>query len=159
MNSAPATLYKEWVSSPEDWSKATEHDVPLSFGIVASTENGGPFVGKSVLAERSISRLRKLYEFRGGLGVERFLHDNPFLNRLLLDAYEEIREHFGVGTRAVLEVVADSEAQEDQQLFVVIRTKFPPRAARVLLAELDQEWWLDTLPAARDKMEFALEYI
>lgn len=107
----------------------------------------------------TISSLRKLYEFRGGLVVERFLRDHRFLNRLLLDAYEEIREHFGVGTRAVLEVVTEPEAQEDQQLFVVIRTKFPPKAARVLLAELDQEWWMDTLPAAQDKMEFALEYI
>lgn len=158
MNSATATLYKEWVSSPENWSGPEEHYEPLGSVITASIKDEAKF-DKSVRAVGTISSLRKLYEFRGGLVVERFLRDHRFLNRLLLDAYEEIREHFGVGTRAVLEVVTEPEAQEDQQLFVVIRTKFPPKAARVLLAELDQEWWMDTLPAAQDKMEFALEYI
>lgn len=159
MNSATATLYKEWVPSPEDWSEPAEHYSPLGSGIAASIENRGTFLGKPALAEGSISGLRKLYEFRGELDVERFLRDNPSLNRVLLEAHEEIREHFDVGTRTALEVVTDPEVQEDQQLFVVIRTKFPPKVARALLAELDRDWWLGALPRTQGKMELIIERV
>lgn len=159
MNSATATLYEERVSAPEDWGETLGHYVPLSGGIAASVENKGVFVREYDITEGSISRLRKLYEFRGGLAVERFLRDNPSLNGLLLEAYEEIREHFDVGTRAALEIVADPEAQEDRQLFVVIRTKFPPKVARALLAELDRDWWLGALPRTQGKMELVTERV
>jgi hypothetical protein len=56
-----------------------------------------------------------------------------------------------------LEVVADPEALGDKQLFVLIRTEHARKVARGLLAELDQAWWLNALPAAEGKMEIALE--
>lgn len=147
-----ATLSRgEWVSSPESWGEPTEDYLP------ASTNFGGGR-GTSGLANGILSRLRRRYEFRGGLVVEDFLQENPNLGVLLLDAYEVIRkrEHFGPGTRVALEVVADPDAQEDRQLFVLIRTKFPPRVARAVLAEVDRHWWLDALPQAAGKMELAL---
>lgn len=143
-----AMLYRdETVSMQEkEWSEPTKFYTPPSPDI-------------PVLAERSISRLRRLYEFRGGLALELFLRNNDFLIPLLLDAHEEIREHFDSGARAALEIVEDPEARGDQQLFVIVRTKFPPKVARALLAQLDQDWWLDALPAARGKMEIATERV
>jgi hypothetical protein len=150
MKSATATFYE---------GEKADLQVSLSGDIATSTENKGTFAREPVITEGSVSRLRKLYEFRGGLIVERFLRDNPYLNVLLLEAHEEIREHFDLGTRTALEVVADPEAQEDRQLFVVIRTKFPPKVARALLAELDRDWWLGALPRTQGKMELTIERV
>lgn len=146
MNSA--VLYREETVSMQEkeWSEPRKLYSP-------------PNPNTPILADRSVSRLRRLYEFRGGLALERFLRDNDFLITLLLDAPEEIRKHFDSGTRVALEIVEDPEARGDQQLFVVVRTKFPPKVARALLAQLDQNWWLDVLPAARGKMEIATERV
>ncbi len=110
--------------------------------------------------EGLIRRLRRRYEFRGGTAVKDFLKDNPFLFQLLFEAYDKIREkYFGPRASMALEVVADPEAPRDQQLFVVIQTRFRPKIAHALLSELDRGWWLDALPAAQGKMELSLEYI
>ena len=159
MNSATATINEEWVSELKDWDEPGERYAPLSGTVATSAVKKSRFVPEPIITEKSISRLRKLYEFRGGLIVERFLRENSFLNMLLLEAYEEIRKHFHGGTRTALEVVADPEAQEDQQLFVVIRTSFSPKVARALLSELDHDWWLDALPEAEGRMEISLERI
>lgn len=146
--------WSEPAEQTEYYSELLEHYVPASSRIVG-VSNGGSAFG------RVIRKLHRLYEFRGvreGLAVENFLQENSFLGSLLFEAYEEVRNHFGFGVRIALEIVADPEAQEDQQLFVVIRTKFPPKAARVLLSGLDQDWWLDALLKAQGKMGISLEY-
>lgn len=146
-----ATIYKNaWVSSSEDWDKPKEH-------YVADTR--GALINTAALTEGFMSRLRKQYEFRGELIVESFLQENSFLGNLLSEAHEEIRDHFGFGVRPALEVVVDAEALGDQQLFIVIRTKFPPKVARAHLAELDRDWWLGALPRAGGKVEIATERI
>lgn len=104
-----------------------------------------------------VDRLRDLYEFKGAPDVERFLETHLWLNDLLLEAREVIRTYFGDDVEVALEVVADPEALGDEQLFVLIRTDLPRQEARARLAELDQEWWLDALPATEGKMEIALE--
>lgn len=105
------------------------------------------------------SRLRRRYEFKGDTAVEDFLKENPFLVRLLFDAYDRIREYFGPGTRLALEVISDPEAEEERELFLFIQTRLPPKAARTLLAVLDREWWLDAMLDAKGEMTISLEYV
>jgi hypothetical protein len=103
-----------------------------------------------------ISELNQLYEFKGD-SVKSFLEENPSLGGLLFGVQEVIREYFGSEVEIALEVMADPEALGDKQLFVLIRTELPRKVARRHLAELDQGWWLNTLPAAEGKIEIALE--
>lgn len=162
MNSATATVgeaAEERIGGSKSWDEYIEHDAPLSGGLAALITGKGRFAHRPAVSEGSAGRLRRLYEFRGGLDVDHFLRNNPYLSMLLLEAREEIRKYFPTGTRAALEIVADPEAQEDRQLFVVIRTSLNPRVAHTLLSTLDQNWWLDVLPRAKGKMEMSLERI
>lgn len=156
------TLYRnEWASSHEDWDESTEAHEQEGFRPT-NTDNEGAFVRKVALADGLISQINRRYDFRGGLALEEFLQkslrDNPHLSGLLFEAHEMIRDprYFGSGARLALEVVTDPEALGDRQLFVVIRTKFPRKIARAILSTLDQEWWLDALPATEGKVEIAL---
>jgi hypothetical protein len=115
-----------------------------------SPQDGG------MIADGIIEELSSLYEFRNDM-VESFLEENPSLVGLLSEAYKIIPSHFGSEVQMALEVVADPEAPEDRELFVVIRTELLPMKARALLHELDQGWWREVSPAAEGKMEFALE--
>jgi hypothetical protein len=114
------------------------------------------FADKATLADGIISVLNQLYEFKGDT-AKGFLEENLSLSGLLFEAYEVIRKHFGPEVEMALEVVTDPEALGDKQLFVLIRTELPRKEARAHLAELDQAWWLNALPATEGKMELALE--
>lgn len=105
------------------------------------------------------SYLRRRYTIADEEAVRRFLYERPALIRLLFSAYKEIRDVFGPTPPLVLRVVADPEAREEQELFLFIRTKLHPRAARPLLDELSRKWWLDAMLEAKGEMNISLEYI
>jgi hypothetical protein len=128
-------------------------------------ENEEELVGALYAGEPSVNcvgehigKLRKLYEFRNGSAVERFLEEKPFLIQLLFDAYKKVREFFEPSSRLILAIVADPEEQEEQELFLFIQTGLPPQAARTLLAVLNKEWWLDAMLRAKGEMNISLEY-
>lgn len=139
------------------WGKRKKHYVSAGSGIAKLADDEDAFSDEPALADGFISELNRRYEFRGGLVLEDFLRGNSYLGRPLLEASEVIRSHFGFGTRLALEVVADPEAPGDQQVFVVIRTRFRPKIARALLSDLDRRWWRDALSATQGKMELAVE--
>lgn len=114
-----------------------------------------------ILAEGLIGELQRFYDFKNGATVVDFLRDksNCSLSVVLLSAQDAIREYFGHGTRPALKVATDPEARDDQQLFIVIRTKLRPKAARTILAELDKEWWQSIFPATEGKVTVSLEYV
>jgi hypothetical protein len=78
--------------------------------------------------------------------------------RAMLRADEEVRRIFGATPRLILKVVADPEAQEDRELFLLIRTDLQPKEARALLKRLRREWWLDAMLDAKGEMGIGLEY-
>jgi hypothetical protein len=147
-------------STKPTWNTAftfrPQDDKTLFTERINETHDEETFEDEAALARGFISELNRVYEFRDGL-VEKFLEENPSLDALLFEAYKMIRRHFGSQVHVALEVMADPESVGDQQLFVLIRTEFPPRTAGAHLAVLDQEWWLEALPAAEGKMEIALE--
>jgi hypothetical protein len=146
---------------PKGTLGAETSPVPTEPVNLAWTKRGeGYLIGKQSSSSASIdtviSELKERYEFKDGR-VERFIEENPALGNLLLEAYKIIPAHFGPDVGMALEMVADPEALGDRQLFVLIRTELPRPHARMRLAELDEAWWLDALPAAEGKMEIALE--
>jgi hypothetical protein len=156
----------KWVLRPKESSsgysgKSSRRYLSISSGIAKSVGNDNPFSDEPGLADGLISRLHRRYEFRGGLALENFLRENlrenEHLGGLLLEAYEVIRDLYGPGTRVALEVVADPDAPGNEELFVLIRSRFPPKVARALLSALDQGWWRNASPTARGKLELDVE--
>lgn len=140
----------------EEWPAM--HRVPFDPAFANRWEDGDESTDIVLYADEQVGKLRKLYEFRNGAAVVEFLEENPFLTPLLFSAYDKVRRYFA-GSRLVLKVIADPEAQEERELFVFIQTKLPPKAARPLFAEFEREWWLDAMLDARGEMNISLEYV
>lgn len=108
------------------------------------------------------SDLRKLeqhYIFRNRSEVMDFAVNNSFLLQPLHEAYEQIRNYFGESVQAVLEVVADPEFFEDQELVIFIRTDLSPDDALKKLEQIDNEWWLDVPANVRKNLCIDVEFI
>ena len=104
------------------------------------------------------SLVEQLYILRRRNEVTGFLKAHPFLVPLILEAYGKIAEYFGPSAEVVLEVTTDPEAEDDQELFVLMQAQRSPHEALACLDRLDQEWWLDALPKAQCKMTIDVEY-
>ena len=108
------------------------------------------------------SDLRKLeqhYIFRNRSEVVGFAVNNSFLLQPLHEAYEQIRNYFGESVQAVLEVVADPEFFEDQELVIFIRTDLSPDEAFEKMEQIDDEWWLNVPANVRKKLCIDVEFI
>jgi len=101
--------------------------------------------------------LNQLYTFRGG-EVLPFLDRRPFLAPLLFDAYGKIRNYFP-SSRVFLEVVADSETVNSEQLVVFISTSLSADEAFVRLKRLDKDWWLGALGSAHGELCINVEFM
>jgi hypothetical protein len=99
----------------------------------------------------------KLYIFREANEVTSFLEENLFLIPLLQEAYTHIKRHFPLSD-VVLEVVTDPEIMGQKDLVVFIVVKQKAEEASQALDRLDEEWWLDTLDRAEDKLHITLEF-
>jgi len=93
--------------------------------------------------EPALQSLGQLYTFRRPKEVSQFLDTHPFLVPLLVEAYDKIAQYFGLSPEVILEVVTDPEAENDRELFALIRTNLPPDEALVRLDRLDKGWWLE----------------
>ena len=157
-----AAAYEENQNSPRnEWREFEDYEyywLAKSYFVDYLQDEGDP-ADVLIFSDGQIGRLRKRYEFRGRAAVEDFLRENPFLVSLLSDAFVSIRKYFGSGTRAVLQVIKDPEAQADRRLFVFIPTRLRPKEARIRLKSLDKGWWINALPEARGKVTISLEYV
>lgn len=105
-----------------------------------------------------IRSLQSLYTFRKPSMVTQFLESHPFLIPLLFEACGQILRHFAPKPR-FLEVVADSEAREDRELYALIETSLPPDEALERLDRFDKEWWLAAMDRAQCKLSFDVEFL
>jgi hypothetical protein len=76
---------------------------------------------------------------------------------LLREAYTHIRKYF-LSSKLFLEVVADPEAKDEEQLVVFIAANHDPDEASEALNRLDEDWWLDAMERAQDKLSITLEF-
>lgn len=101
--------------------------------------------------------LEQLYSFRKTTETLHFLEKNSFLVPLLRDAYYNIHNYFPY-SELFLEVVADPEAADEKQLVVFIAVKHKRSDASLALDQLDEDWWLDAMERAQDKLCITLEF-
>ena len=107
--------------------------------------------------QTQIRLLDRLYTFRERTEVLWFLERYPFLPPLLLEAYDEIENHFPY-SELFLEVVTDPEETDDSQLVISIGTNLNPDEADDRLDEFDDSWWLDALDQAQGKLCIDVEF-
>lgn len=103
--------------------------------------------------------LERHYIFRNRSEVVRFAVNNSFLLQPLHEAYNQIRNYFGESVQAVLEVVADPEFFEDQELVIFIRTDLSPDEALKKLEQIDNAWFLNVPADVRKKLCVTVEFI
>ena len=82
--------------------------------------------------------------------VDEFLKRHPGLDNLLLEAYEQIHAYFPE-SRNLLEVITDPELGY-QQLLVTVMTPCDIDEAMNRLDTFRDDWWLDNLWRADEKL-------
>ncbi len=96
-------------------------------------------------------------KYRKPTEVSHFLEVNPLLIPLLREAFTLIRKYFP-SSKLILEAVADPEAIDEEQLVVFIAATHDPDEASEALNRLDEDWWLDAMERAQDKLCITLEF-
>lgn len=134
---------REWTNQPLDKVLSALSDPKWDFRKVAgiSKETGLSEVEvKEILI--SLKKLKDSYAFRDSKAVISYLVNHSSLIPLLLEAYGKI-PHYFPHSQVFLQVVADPEMIDDEQLVIYIGTNLAPDQAVDGLEALDEHWWLD----------------
>jgi hypothetical protein len=111
-----------------------------------------------VKIDPALQALDQFYTFRRAEEVSGFLQAHPFLVPLLLEAHGKIAKYFGPSPEVVLEVIIDPEAEDDRELFALVRVDLSPDEAVRRLERFDQEWWLDASSQGCCLLNIDVEY-
>jgi len=106
-----------------------------------------------------LSQIKRIYSFRDEAETARFLRIHPALIDLLLEAPPHVERYFGPNPQVVLEVVADPEASDSEELFANICTSLPVEEALERLDQLDEGWFLAQLEWTAGRFNFNLEFV
>ncbi|MDI6792306.1 MAG: hypothetical protein QME81_05485 [bacterium] len=109
------------------------------------------------VSEAKIKWLEQLYAFRERGEVLWFLERYPFLGSLLLEASGKIGSYFP-DSQLFLEVFTDPETINNYQLVISIATNLAPNEAVERLEWFDEDWWLDALDRAQEKLCINVEF-
>ena len=97
------------------------------------------------------------FELKDRDAVTEYLEQNGFLISLLMEAFEKIRLYFGSNTRLILKLVKESDSDQDEELFILIKTTLSAVEASRCLERLDEEWWLGASRSAQCKLNIDFE--
>jgi hypothetical protein len=108
----------------------------------------------------TLSKLKAFYEMPNPNTVLEFLNKYPNLElaSVLFEAREEVKKHFP-SERLSLEVIADPELIEVEDLWLYIFTSLPVKEARQKLKQLDNEWFLDQMNRTNGLFNFNLRFV
>ncbi|MGI8588192.1 MAG: hypothetical protein ACR2M0_10970 [Chloroflexia bacterium] len=101
--------------------------------------------------------LDSLYTFRDYVDVERFLAEYAFLVPLLEEMYSPLRKRFPEEPLS-LSIFADPEVVGDVELVLLIAPTCPPDEAADRFDGFMEDWWLDNVDRAEDKLAVVVEY-
>jgi hypothetical protein len=108
--------------------------------------------------EADLKYISENYLFRNKKQVFAFIQENPYLIDLLVDAYQKIQYFFSSCTEVFLQIVGEPESSNDKQLIAWISLSLNPDEAIARLDQFDEEWWLDEMERAQDKLCFTIEF-
>jgi hypothetical protein len=112
---------------------------------------------EAAAATDGLEDLDRLYSFRRPIQVRRFLSEHAFLIPLLDAAYDITTRYFAPLSLA-LEVIADPDSTDDQQLVLFVAVQSTPADAFAKLQRFDNEWRLDAMDAAQGRLCISLEF-
>jgi hypothetical protein len=115
-------------------------------------------VEEAAAATNDLEDLERLYSFRQPIKVKRFLGEHAFLIPLLDAAYDITTRYFAPLSLAI-EVIADPDSTDDQQLVLFVLVESTPAEAFAKLQQFDNEWWLDAMDEARGRLCISLEFL
>jgi hypothetical protein len=108
-------------------------------------------VEEAVAATNDIEEIERLYSFRQPIQVRRFLSEHAFVIPLLDAAYDITTRYFAPLSLA-LEVIADPDRTDHQQLVLFVAVQSTPADAFAKLQRFDDEWWLDAMDEAQGQL-------
>lgn len=114
-------------------------------------------VEETAVATNDLEELERLHSFRRPIRVRRFLSEHAFLIPLLDAAYDMTTRYFAPLSLA-LEVIADPDSMDDQQLVLFVVLQGTPAEAFAKLQRFDNEWWLDAMDEAQGRLCISLEF-
>jgi len=114
-------------------------------------------IEEAAAATSDLEEVERLYSLRKPLQVRRFLGEHDFLVPLLVAAYDVTTRYFAPLSLA-LEVIAEPDSMDDQQLVLFVVLQLPPAEAFAKLQRFDNEWWLDAMDEAQGHLCISLEF-
>jgi hypothetical protein len=110
-----------------------------------------------MLQTSEIQDLERLYIFRERERVLRFIEENSFLIPLLLEAHTEIHKYFP-DAPLFLRIFNDMESYSEDELLLLIGSKYDPAKTYQKMKQLDDKWWLDAMDQSQTKLSIIVEY-
>jgi len=108
-----------------------------------------------LLTEYLIDHLSNIYIFKNPEEIKRFLLSNTDLIEILVSAPEHIRRIFG-NVPIYLELHHDPEEDWDE-LFIVIKSNYPPKTAVDLENKLFDEWFIYIVDKVATRLNYTEE--
>lgn len=107
-----------------------------------------------------IARLEQRTSFRHRPGVSLYLHEQPDLVPILLEAIDEHAVRFGPDTPIVLEVLTDPDEEDEvKTLTAIIQTTLEPKQVIDLQHRFNDAWWREASFRTGDPLSFGVEYV
>lgn len=104
-----------------------------------------------------IEQLEKIYILKNPDEIRDFLLENDYLMEILLEAPSHIHRIFGQ-VSLILEL-DNSEGEEWNMLFIIIKSSFDVKEALNRETQLMDEWFLDKMEATRGRLSIVEEPI
>jgi hypothetical protein len=102
-----------------------------------------------------LEEIEEVYEFSNKERVKAFILQNSDLIKILKEAPAHIYKIFGK-VKLVLELHSDLEENWDE-LFIIIKSSYPPEKAYELEKKLFEEWFADIIKIVGNKLNFTEE--
>lgn len=108
-----------------------------------------------LLSQKLVEYLENIYIFKNPLEIKKFLICNKDLIEIIFSAPEYIHKIFG-DVPIYLELHHDPEEEWDE-LFIVIKSDYPPKKAVELEEKLFKDWFVKVLNRVKGRLNFTEE--
>ncbi|HLG12916.1 MAG TPA: hypothetical protein VJH03_00110 [Blastocatellia bacterium] len=112
---------------------------------------------EEAITSEILEAVERLYCLREPPEVRRFLSSHSFLIPLVFQAHDRIGSYFAP-LQFTLQVIAEPESVNDQQLVLFMAVDLSPAEALARLQQFDNDWWLDAMDEAKGKLCISLEF-
>lgn len=108
--------------------------------------------------DRAAALRRRGLEVREG--VEEVLERHTELRAFVREVAAQLREMFGEGLALALERFHDPGApEEEDRLFLFVKTDIDPEAAQAMLMRFDEAWWLANSHRGEHLLQVSVEFV